>query len=83
MTIVGRAVELAGIIPDISKLNMTIERRIVISKQKKEKSCFFYLKKQNEIDLRSVSFSPLSGGKRKPRTVIKLISTQGTKRERK
>jgi C-terminal processing protease CtpA/Prc len=31
MTIVGKAVELAGIMPEINKLNITIERRIVIS----------------------------------------------------
>lgn len=31
MTIFGRAVELAGIIPEINKLNMTIDKRIVIS----------------------------------------------------
>jgi hypothetical protein len=32
ITIVGNAVELAGIIFEINKLNITIERRIVISK---------------------------------------------------
>jgi hypothetical protein len=31
VTIVGKAVELAGIIPEINKLNITIDRRIVIS----------------------------------------------------
>lgn len=31
MTIIGRPVELAGIIPDISKLNMTMDSKIVIS----------------------------------------------------
>jgi hypothetical protein len=31
ITIVGNAVELAGIIPEINKLNITIDRRIVIS----------------------------------------------------
>lgn len=36
ITIVGNAVELAGIIPEINKLNITIERRIVISKNKQE-----------------------------------------------
>lgn len=35
ITIVGNAVELAGIMPEINKLNMTIERRIVISRKKK------------------------------------------------
>jgi C-terminal processing protease CtpA/Prc len=34
ITIVGKAVELAGIMPEINKLNITIERRIVISKNK-------------------------------------------------
>jgi hypothetical protein len=29
--------------------------------------------------LRKVNFSPLSGGKRNPSTVIKLIKTHGTK----
>lgn len=32
MTIVGNAVELAGIMPAIKKLNMTIDRRMVISR---------------------------------------------------
>lgn len=31
MTMVGNAVELAGIIPEINRLNMTMERRMVIS----------------------------------------------------
>ena len=31
ITIVGKAVELAGIIPEINKLNIVIESRIVIS----------------------------------------------------
>jgi C-terminal processing protease CtpA/Prc len=35
ITIVGNAVELAGIMPEINKLNITIERRIVISRQQK------------------------------------------------
>jgi len=34
ITIVGNAVELAGIMPEINKLNITIERRIVISRKK-------------------------------------------------
>ena len=34
ITIVGNAVELAGIMPEISKLNITIERSIVISREK-------------------------------------------------
>ena len=34
MTIVGKAVELAGIIPEINKLNMTIESSMVISNVK-------------------------------------------------
>jgi hypothetical protein len=32
MTIVGNAVELAGMMPEINKLNMTIDRRMVISR---------------------------------------------------
>jgi hypothetical protein len=37
---VGRAVELAGIIPEINKLNIIIERRIVISIRKKKRRLF-------------------------------------------
>jgi hypothetical protein len=35
ITIVGTAVELAGIMLEINMLNITIERRIVISRKKK------------------------------------------------
>ena len=40
MTIVGNAVELAGIMPEIKKLNITIERRMVISRNAVQRRVF-------------------------------------------
>ena len=77
MTMVGNAVELAGIMSDINKLNITIESRIVISTNR----IFIHFLRKSFF-LRNVNFSPLSGGRRKPRTVIKLIKTHGTRRRR-
>ena len=77
MTIVGNAVELAGMMPEISKLNITMESRMVIST-----NCNSRTACQTNIlgdVLRKVNFSPLSGGRRKPSSVMKLIKTHGTR----
>jgi hypothetical protein len=47
---VGRAVELAGIIPEINKLNIIIERRIVISIRKKKED-YSFRKHQSYVKL--------------------------------
>jgi hypothetical protein len=76
-TMVGRAVELAGIMPEMSKLNITIDSRMVISKETRFFSSFNV--STSVVHSRNVSFSPLSGGRRKPKTVMKLIKTHGTR----
>ena len=71
--IIGTAEELGGMISDSTRLNMTTERRMVISENDRHGRC-----ERARARLRSVSFSPLSGARRKPRMVRKLIRKQGT-----
>lgn len=71
----GIAVELGGIMSEISKLNVTTESSIVISRNISfVKSVYF----NTNINLRNVNFSPLSGAKTNPSIVIQLIRKQGT-----
>lgn len=76
---IGIALELGGIISDISKLNIITERRMVISIDSEYNNKYHHLFKTN---LRKVNFSPPSGANKNPRIVIQEIKKHGTKKKK-
>ena len=67
----------------MSKLNVTTDKRMVISKRLNFHRHRLGRERESDQNLRNVSFSPLSGARRKPKIVKQLIKKHGTrKRER-
>lgn len=79
IVMMGTAVELGGMMSDMSKLNVTTESNVVISARSVWMNMHELLMK---CHLRRVNFSPLSGAKRKPSNVIQLMRKHGTIKRR-